>query len=391
MHSLGLTYSFGILIIGIIAFFIFGKKLFNGFIKYQTMILVMILIFSTPLTLLINAPLSFSVDYLKWFQGILSFTSLILLSSIFALIYGEELEKNSTGIIKFPIFTFLAIYSHIILVFKFSSIYPPFNDFAAKISIFTESSHIIFVTSVFLFIKYSSISRIYFLLYFAAFTMFAFLTHSLLGLASLFFVAFVLSKKIHKIFIVIIFVGLAVGSSSEKLAFDNAENNLTAAVYLSGWERAFLNLRETNLFGLGLNQFGVYGDQGYFIDFTYLLSGGMQVNRYDGSFMFAKLTGELGVFTIILAFYFIYLWFKCFTNRFYTNNFFSLAIITSFLSLFFLRSPGVVCGASVLIICLLTHPKLFLRSADSALKRGSNEGDGLTRGYRVGRDKIWLT
>jgi len=70
--------------------------------------------------------------------------------------------------------------------------------------------------------------------------------------------------------------------------------NLSTLVFLSGWERAFLNMRETFGIGLGFNQLGYIGEEGVYAKTIYNIIG-TQLNFNDGGTTAAKILSELGI------------------------------------------------------------------------------------------------
>lgn len=81
----------------------------------------------------------------------------------------------------------------------------------------------------------------------------------------------------------------------DRLAGLAAGGNISTAVYLSGWERAYLNTIDTSGLGLGLLQFGAYGNQGgKYMDEVIRLAY-RSLNVRDGGTVGAKLLGEFGL------------------------------------------------------------------------------------------------
>ena len=170
-----------------------------------------------------------------------------------------------------------------------------------RFSIFTEPSHICFITSLLLFVKFKTAPKLIFLSYFVFALAFVISTKSLVCIASLCLTVFVLTGPLKKVFVVIpavfLFIGFVVLGSElgEDLEYRREFLNLTGAVYISGWERAYLAATETNLLGLGVNQFGVFGSTGHYFGIAESLAG-EAVAKFDGTFMFAKIFAEFGLF-----------------------------------------------------------------------------------------------
>jgi len=360
------SYAPGILFCAISLAPFYLKTIIISFIKIRTFVFsIFILVFAIFSWLTNNITFNNGPDLNKFLLGLIMILSLIVLSSIFSNIYGRELTNNKIHENKFPFFTFFTIYAHVILFFRFAEFSPFYLQIDSPIGIFSEPSHIAYITGIFLFIKTLTSTKTMFVIYFISAIFFVVSISSMVGIAMLLIIAFFRASQAQKIVIVFIFFILILSASSinykaiENLNFIRETGlTLTAAVYLSGWERAFLNLIETNFIGLGVNQLGVYGNQGYFTETIMRSSGGFHVNRFGGSFIFSKLTAEFGVFSLFFTTYLLWIWFKCFKNKNYMNNPINQGIVCCFFILFFVRSPGLACGGVVLIISLITNPYL---------------------------------
>ena len=121
--------------------------------------------------------------------------------------------------------------------------------------------------------------------------------------------------------------------------------NVSTIVFLSGWERVYLNLIDSNFFGIGFNQLGIVGDKGFYQSELSRL-GLPGLNIYDGGGLVPKLLSELGI--IGIAFIFGYLFYlvkavyivkkkKLIYN--YLDTFYISIFIMSFVSMF-IRSSG---------------------------------------------------
>ena len=121
--------------------------------------------------------------------------------------------------------------------------------------------------------------------------------------------------------------------------------NISALSFLSGWERVYLNLIDSNFFGIGFNQLGIVGNKGFYqSELTRLGLPGL--NIYDAGGVAPKLLSELGI--IGIAFIFGYLFYlvkavyivkkkKLIYN--YLDTFYISIFIMSFVSMF-IRSSG---------------------------------------------------
>ena len=96
---------------------------------------------------------------------------------------------------------------------------------------------------------------------------------------------------------------------TDRLNFSPDSTNFSSLVFLSGWERAWLGLRDTYGLGVGFQQFGVVGDQGRISDIILGLIGD-RLNVLDGGTVGAKFVGEFGVFGIVLLAGFALFWIR---------------------------------------------------------------------------------
>ena len=123
--------------------------------------------------------------------------------------------------------------------------------------------------------------------------------------------------------------------------------NLSALVFLSGWERTFLNFKDSIFFGIGFNQLGFVGKTGFFQSEIARLGLSLKdLNITDGGSLAPKIISELGI--VAFAFIFVYLFYLSkFVYRIkkniliysYLDTFYISIFIMSFVSLF-IRSSG---------------------------------------------------
>lgn len=83
-------------------------------------------------------------------------------------------------------------------------------------------------------------------------------------------------------------------------------NNVSTLAYLSGWERAYLNFRETFGTGVGFQQFGIVGSKGQIMNILNDL-GAPDLCLRDGATVGSKVIGEFGALGILcIVVYIIY-------------------------------------------------------------------------------------
>jgi len=90
---------------------------------------------------------------------------------------------------------------------------------------------------------------------------------------------------------------------SSRLDLFSSSQNLSTLVFLSGWERAYLNLKDTVGLGVGFQQFGIIGSRGDILE-SIRIMGGRASNLLDGGSVAPKFIGEFGVLgvTILLVY-----------------------------------------------------------------------------------------
>jgi len=97
-----------------------------------------------------------------------------------------------------------------------------------------------------------------------------------------------------------------IGYFLARLDFSNP--NLSLMSFLTGWERAFLNLKDSVGIGVGFQQFGFVRSESEIEIFEVFFSiGAADLNLYDGSFIASKLISEFGILAVIvLVAYLVY-------------------------------------------------------------------------------------
>jgi len=110
--------------------------------------------------------------------------------------------------------------------------------------------------------------------------------------------------------------------------------NLSTLVFLSGWERAYLNLLESNFFGIGFNQLGMNGLIGFYQSQIEIIYGLPKLNLLDGGSLAPKIISELGIFGIVFNLIYLFFFFKIiFKIKTYNlrANYLDIFYISSFL------------------------------------------------------------
>ncbi len=164
--------------------------------------------------------------------------------------------------------------------------------------LFSEPSHFALATAPFLI--YHVAARHYPLLLLAFFAAWGIYIENLTMLIVVMLAALTLIdfRKMLLILLPVILVAPAfvdLNYYADRINLSADSSNLSALVYLQGWENAFLALRDTAGLGIGFQQFGIANDTG---DATarILLITGDNFNLFDGGSTASKLVAEFGIF-----------------------------------------------------------------------------------------------
>jgi hypothetical protein len=93
-----------------------------------------------------------------------------------------------------------------------------------------------------------------------------------------------------------------------RLNFINGEANLSSMIWISGWERAWLELKNSYGLGVGFQQLGYSDIKGAYMDNIIRLFG-KPFNLYDGGSLAPKIIAEFGLLGIIVIFSYLVLFF----------------------------------------------------------------------------------
>ena len=136
---------------------------------------------------------------------------------------------------------------------------------------------------------------------------------------SLLFVAFAAAVIGRRILVlaalgaVVAVVGLSVELKYfvQRADVSDTSSNLTALVYLEGWEMLDDSITRTHGWGVGFEQLGLRGTGVTAAETIRRLTGGRDLNLQDGGFVLAKLGSELGVLGFLLVLGYCLLAIRC--------------------------------------------------------------------------------
>lgn len=153
--------------------------------------------------------------------------------------------------------------------------------------------------------------------------------------------------------------------------------NLTALVYVQGWQLAYLNTINTGGVGLGFQMLGADGT--YYPPVTSIIYSltGDRFNISDGGFLAAKLISEYGVVGLLICLvYFIFLirfvWRSSFelpklilnqNSRLLVKNYTLGALIFGFLVEFFFRGIGYFSPTLLIVIAAIIANRLYHKNS----------------------------
>lgn len=122
------------------------------------------------------------------------------------------------------------------------------------------------------------------------------------GIALIFFLTTPLRQLILILPIAVLLLLSAVDIDyySKRLDFSRDNTNLSAMVYMQGWERSYLNFKDSYGIGVGFQQFGIVGDLGEISKDIEKLAGA-NGNLLDGGSVASKFIGEFGILGLMVV------------------------------------------------------------------------------------------
>lgn len=180
--------------------------------------------------------------------------------------------------------------------------------------IFAEPSHFALVYLPFLFYKVYSSKKNKRLIYIAIGLFVAIAVENLTLLIGIFLTLLLVYFKKKNVLIIIIsmsvlaikFGGIGkIAYFSDRIQMSSSTTNLSALVWLSGWERAYLSFKSSYGLGVGFQQMGVVGDLGQYMYSIYRITNGDYLNLFDGGSIASKLITEMGILGLVLIIFYI--------------------------------------------------------------------------------------
>ena len=145
-----------------------------------------------------------------------------------------------------------------------------------------------------------------------------------------------------------------------RVDFSADNQNLSALVYVQGWQLIGESLAHSFGWGLGFQQLGLHGTD---VPAAELIFAQLQdnLNLFDGGFNLAKFVSEFGVFGLGLSLVFLKLWLRSIRRlRLVANGVeadaaevFAMSVVAGYFIELFLRGEGYFTGSGLLLIAAL--------------------------------------
>lgn len=266
--------------------------------------LLIIIIF----VIFLQGVLGYFVDNFDYQRYFLSFVFLVIyFLGSFCFIKITENFNNSITDAAINFVFYVMLIAGLLGILKFS---PFYKDAASKaVFFYSEPSHFslsFLPLLLYMIIRGSSNGKILFSILGILIALLLENLTLLVGILFIMFISFPLRLLPYILTFAFSLLGIfGVDYYLDRLNFFGDSSNLSVLVYMQGWERAYLNLLDTNGIGVGFQQFGIIGELGEISEKIKILSG-EQLNLYDGGSVSSKLIGEFGVLGLLVIF--IYLW-----------------------------------------------------------------------------------
>lgn len=244
-----------------------------------------------------------------------SFISYFLLLAVFfsaLLIYNMLSKIENELIFKTTIFLF-----YLMVVIGYLAFYLQMqiktSEDEKNMILFSEPSHFAIVLTpllIFLSLKKVKFTNLNILMVIFLAILVKNLTLLVGAIMSTFIISFIYKKHVTGIILttfILVLISFNMEYFYHRIILDtnNKISNLSALVFLSGWEEAYYNLAKTNFLGSGFNQMGFSPQTGIFRGQLEAL-GFADLNIYDGGTTGAKIVYEFGLIGIMFIIFYLY-------------------------------------------------------------------------------------
>jgi hypothetical protein len=141
---------------------------------------------------------------------------------------------------------------------------------------------------------------------------------------------------------------------SSRLLVSDETTNLSTLVFIQGWQLLVESLEKSFGWGIGFEQLGMQGTGVSAARAVAAITGMEGANLTDGSFVFAKLAGELGIFGILISATFLIAALQSIyalrRGRERPVVMFARSVLVCFVVDMFFRGPGYFTGSTLLAI-----------------------------------------
>jgi hypothetical protein len=139
-----------------------------------------------------------------------------------------------------------------------------------------------------------------------------------------------------------------------RVALSDSSNNVSALVYLEGWEMLDSSLTRSHGWGEGFQQLGLQGSDVGAAEAIRHLTNGRDLNLQDGSFVLSKLGSEFGVLGLAIVAAYCLLALRCFralrAGRASPNLNFARSVVVAYGVDMFVRGTGYFTESTLLFV-----------------------------------------
>lgn len=346
----------GVLLISTILLLLVFLTGFNKFKIDRSFLIFSVTLFLVLLLHLVICTILFQNSDNTYLKSIMSLISIIYILSAcyFSSIAIANITQQEFEKIVSHLFMLLIILGLACSVFILSS-----SGTSKKMLFFTEPSHYALIVTIFYCYKISQKKSN--ILYGIPLLFTALVIQNLtliVGVIIAIAINFMRAKSLFAITVAIALVYVSIigllnndelSYYSQRLDVSQESTNTSTLTLLSGYEQAYLALRDSYGLGYGLQQMGYSNERGMFASIIGQLRGGnTDSNLYDGGLFISKLVVEFGFLGCAFFIYTIFLaciWFK---NNDKKTKFFSSVLIMSIMY-FLLRGSGYFTPSAMLI------------------------------------------
>ncbi|MBU3213955.1 hypothetical protein LL033_14335 [Clostridium estertheticum] len=339
------------MIIGLVScifiFIIIGeKKVFTINKRYFTIIICLLIVIS--LQFIFSSVIFANVDMQRFISSCLLMIIVLAIAPLFAdfMELVDEISFNEVINFAYCFMTTIGVIS--LLLIKFNLV----NN--KSMIIFSEPSHFAFVYLPFLLYRAYSATKNKRLLSILVGLILAIEIENLTLLVGICLIIILVYWKKKRMAITIICIGFIViniagvdkiAYFTDRLQITSQTSNISALVWLSGWERAYLSFFDSYGLGVGFQQMGIIGQIGKYMNYLSGIIGGEYLNMFDGGSTGAKIIDELGVLGVMLIVVYLIYFFRIMksfvTNKVSSNiELFLLSVYIMFSIQLFVRGIG---------------------------------------------------